>query len=87
MRSFPFIAIATAAMLLTATAAVAFSTDDKTLTNATGSPRFSDPDDQTPTSLFTNGQQGGNSNGQYNGNYAPSAAPFSPSSATPAGRK
>jgi len=80
---------AIAALLLNAQAASAFSQDDRTLNQPSGAPRFSDPDEQTPTPLFSiHGQSNNfgdpNSNNDNNpSNYSTTAAPFSPATGMP----
>ncbi len=47
-----------AALALSAQQAMALSEDDKTMNTAAGAPRFSDPDDQTPSAVNLTGKPG-----------------------------
>jgi hypothetical protein len=82
MRISSFLALATVTLFF-GTSAMALSTDDKTMTNADGTAKFSDPDDQTPGSVFkptANFNQQGSSAGSQGNPF--SAAPFSPADQT-----
>jgi hypothetical protein len=61
MRPLPLVAFALAAMLLSSHHASAFSSDPASGTNADGSPRFVDPDDQIRSHFGSTGGEIGES--------------------------
>jgi hypothetical protein len=65
MRLLPIVVVALAAVLLSSHHASAFSSDPTSGTNADGSPRYVDPDDQIRSLVGGTGSEGGESHLGY----------------------